>query len=259
MGDGPAILNATAAWLIDSVKEAAGAELKVAERAVGAEEPAIILARADAWPEVARDAGFRSQAFDAYAIIVQPKRLFLLGRSEAAVRHAVADVLHGWGLRFYAPSPRWHIVPSVERLSVDRTRLDAPAMLTRKIWYAYGHGSADLKRLTEDHRRWVIGNRLSDVNLTQSGHAYGNIILRNEKAFTEHPEYYALLPDGMRDAKRAVAAQVLHEQPWLVSIGRRRPPKTVRGAASRQIRPRTWYRSILRTAKEPVSVRKCAK
>lgn len=206
-GDGPAILNAAAAWLIDSVKEVSGAKLKVAEGAVGADEPAIILARADAWPEVAREAGFQSQAFDAYAIIVQPERLFLLGRSEAAVRHAVADVLHGWGLRFYAPSPRWHIVPSAERLSVDRTRLDAPAMLTRKIWYAYGHGSADLKRLTEDHRRWVMANRLSDVNLTQSGHAFGNIILRNKQAFAEHPEYYALLPDGTRDADRAVAAR----------------------------------------------------
>ncbi len=206
-GQGSAILNEAAKWLIESVKDAAGTELKVAEGAVGDHEPAIILARADAWPDVARDAGFQSQAFDAYAVIVQPKRLFVLGRSEAAVRHAVADVLHGWGFRFYAPSPRWYIVPSVERLAVERTRLDAPAMLTRKIWYAYGHGSADLKPLIEDHHRWVIANRLSDINLTQSGHAYGNIILRNEKAFAEHPEYYALMSDGTRDAKRAVAAR----------------------------------------------------
>ena len=64
-----------------------------------------------------------------------------------------------------------------------------------------------MKRLSENHQRWSIANRLSDVNLTQTGHAYGNIILRNEKAFAEHPEYYALLPDGTRDAKRAVAAR----------------------------------------------------
>ena len=63
----------------------------------------MILARADAWPEVARDAGFQSSAFDAYAVVVKPSRLYLLGRSEAAVQHAVADVLPSLGISLLCP------------------------------------------------------------------------------------------------------------------------------------------------------------
>lgn len=205
-GTGKEHLLEAAAWLMEAVEQASGAKLTTVE-ALEEARPTIVLARTDAWPEVAEDAGFQSQAFDAYAVVAQDKRLYLLGRSEAAVRHAVADLLGGWGFRFFAPSPVWHHVPRVDRLAVDGVRLEAPALLTRKIWYAYGHNGAKLDRLTENHRRWTIANRLSDVNLTQSGHAYGNIILRNEKTFAEHPEYYALLPDGTRDAKRPVAAR----------------------------------------------------
>jgi len=193
--------------LSEAVRQASGAELRIDEGDAGADVAAVVLARVDAQPDVAREAGFRSTAFDAYAVVARPGRLYLLGRSEAAVGHAVADVLRGWGFRYYAPSPRWHIVPRQADLVVSGVRLDEPALLTRKIWYAYGHGGEGLKRLMDDHRSWSIANRLSDVNLTQTGHSYGNIILRNQKEFAEHPEYYALLPDGKRDAERAAVAR----------------------------------------------------
>jgi|GEM_PF-892439 len=205
--EGREILLDAARWLAEAVRQSSGADLTVGEATAGDDAPAVIVARADALPEVAREAGFRSDEFDAYAVVVRPRRLYLLGRSEAAVRHAVADVLSGWGFRYYAPSPRWHVVPRAAELTVDGVRLGAPAMPTRKIWYAYGHAGAGLGRLTDDHRRWSIANRLSDVNLTQTGHSYGNIILRNQKEFAEHPEYYALLPDARRDSERPVAAR----------------------------------------------------
>jgi hypothetical protein len=197
----------SARWLAEGVKQASGAELMIEEGEASGDTPAVVLARADAQPDAAREAGFRSETFEAYAVVARPKRLYLLGRSEAAVGYAVADVLRGWGFRYYAPSPRWHIVPHATDLVVRGTRLDEPALLTRKIWYAYGHAGGDLKRLMDDHRRWSIANRLSDVNLTQTGHSYGNIILRNPKEFAEHPEYYALLADGKRDSERAVVAR----------------------------------------------------
>lgn len=206
-GNGKQILLEAATWLAQAVEQSTGAKPQLEEGAGDDAAPVVFLARADAWPEVTRDVGFQSQAFDAYAVVARANRLYLLGRSEAAVRHAVADVLHGWGFRTFAPSPRWHHIPRAGRLAVDGVRLDSPAMLTRKIWYAYGHRGDDLDRLSDDHRRWAIANRLSDLNLTQTGHSYGNIILRNEKAFAEHPEYYALMPDGTRDAKRATVAR----------------------------------------------------
>lgn len=194
-------------WLAQAIQQSSGAKLEVGETARGDGLPTIILARADVLPEIAREAGLKSQAFDAYAVVAQPQRLYLIGRSEAAVGYAVADVLHRWGFRYYAPSPRWHIVPRTDNLAVDGRHVDEPAMITRKIWYAYGHNGAGLKELSEAHRRWSIANRLTDFNLTQTGHAYGNIIGRNEKEFEAHPEYYAQLPDGSRDSTRPMVAR----------------------------------------------------
>lgn len=216
-GKGPEVLTAAAQWLAEAIEQSTGAKPAIAEKLE--DRPTIVLARADAQPEAAQAAGHTSQAYDAYAIVAQPHRLYLLGNSEAAVQHAVADLLSSWGFRYFAPSPKWHITPRHKTLAFDGTRHDEPALVTRKIWYAYGHGASDLKPLMANYDRWAAANRLSESNLTQTGHSYGNIIQRNTKEFAEHPEYYALLADGQRDSTRAVVARKFcYSNPGLIEL-----------------------------------------
>src|SRR4051794_27833807 len=64
-GAGKDILFKAAAWLAEAVEQSSGAKLSIAEDEIGNDASAIVLARADTWPEIARDAGFQSDAFDA--------------------------------------------------------------------------------------------------------------------------------------------------------------------------------------------------
>ena len=204
-GEGVTILNDAAEWLAQSLKRASGAVfLKVHETP---ERPAIILARADAWPKMAKAAKLESKAFGAFAIVLQERRMFVLGNTEAGVRNGVAALLRQWGFRWLAPSPRWWITPKLDSLSIKEGFTSSPALIDRRIWYAYGMGEPDLKPLMANYEWWAIANQLSLRSPVRTGHSYGNIIGRNKDAFAANPEYYALLADGTRDSSRAVNAR----------------------------------------------------
>lgn len=204
-GEGESILNDASQWLATSLERASGAKFVQASEA--AEGPALIIARADAWPQVAKGAGLKPNAFGAYAIVPRGNHVFVLGNTEAGVRHGVAALLRQWGFRWLAPSPRWWIMPKLVSLEITESQTSAPALIDRRIWYAYGMGEADLKPLQANYQRWAIANQLSLRSPVRTGHSYGHIIGRNQEAFAAHPEYYALRADGTRDSQRAVNAR----------------------------------------------------
>lgn len=223
-GKGAETLQDAAAWLRDSL--AAGSRVPAAAEIltlpVGAaggrtnERPRILIARADAYRAIAADAGLKPDGYDNYCIVSRADRLFLLGNSEAAAQHAVAGLLRHLGFRWYAPSPQWHHVPRLVDVTVDLQRAEAPQLIHRGIWYAYAGGD---RQLMDQYRRWAIANRLSVQSILRTGHSYGNIINRNQEAFAAHPEYYALLPDGSRDATRAVnARKFCFSNPGLIEL-----------------------------------------
>lgn len=157
-------------WLIEALEQASGAKLSLGTAQDG---PAIVLTTATAQPELAKALKLRTDNFDAYAIQTTSDRLTLIGANVYALRHAVADLLRALGFRYYAPSPKWHIIPSLVDIRVDINRSEVPAIGTRSIWYAYGQPD---KELSANYRRWVAGNRLTAQALLQTGHSYGNII-----------------------------------------------------------------------------------
>lgn len=195
-------VDETRQWLVDSLKAASGAVLPVAEKVAAGRT--IVLATAATQPELARKLKLRTDRVEAYAIETSADRVTLLGANVYALRHAVAHVLRDLGFRYYAPSPKWHIVPALADVNININTSEAPEIGARKIWYAYGQPDKDLKA---NYDTWAMGNRLSSVSLINTGHSYGNIIGRNEDELAKHPEYYALLEDGERDNKRAVAAR----------------------------------------------------
>jgi hypothetical protein len=195
------VLKDAASWLAQELQKSSGATLPVAEKVEG---PALVVALASAYPE-ALVATQLAASPEAYAIVTLNDRLYLLGNSAAGTRHAVAHLLRHLGFRYFAPSPTWHVIPRKPTIDVDLTVADAPALVQRSIWYAYGQG--DQKELQANYQRWAQGNRLSTVQVMATGHSYAHIIGRNEAEFAKHPEYFALLENGERDTKRAPAAR----------------------------------------------------
>ncbi len=201
-GDGTAVMHDAGQWLAKCIEKSSGAKIEIVDQP--GDSPCVIIARADAYPEIAAEASFKSKAYDAFCIRSEDERLYLLGNSEVAARHGVAALLRHLGFRWYAPSPHWHIVPSSENIAIDLNLVGEPKLVHRGIWYAYAGGD---KELMENYRRWGVANRLSVKSVIRTGHSYGNIIGRNKEVFEQHPEYFALLADGSRDNRRSINAR----------------------------------------------------
>ncbi len=211
-----AAMAQAAAWLTESIHAATGAGLALSDKAPDASTPAIILTTAQAQPTLAKKLNLKTDVEDAYAIATSENRLYLIGANAFTVRHAVARSLHELGFRYYAPSPKWHIIPALDRAELNLNLADAPDISSRKIWYAYGQPD---KTLDANYNRWVMGNRLTTSGLVQTGHSYSHIINRNTAEFEAHPEYYALLENGERDNKRAPAARKFcYSNPGLIDL-----------------------------------------
>ncbi len=196
---GAEIVNDAANWLADSLKQASGAEFAVVP--LPGEQPSLIVARTDAWPDVARGAGLTTDGYEDYAVATdaENRRIYVLGNSAVAARHGVADLLRRWGFRWFAPSPKWRAIPRLSELSADFNFTGSPSLIERRIWYAYGMSGEDLKPLMADYVRWTAANRLTLRGLTRTGHSYGNIIGRNPEVFAKNPDLSAMREDGTRD------------------------------------------------------------
>lgn len=196
---GAGVIQDAAHWLAESLQRASGAAFVVADAA--GESPALIIARQDQWPAVARNASLTTDQYDDYGIVTvaDEGRIYVLGNSEESARFGVADLLRRWGFRWFAPSPKWHVTPQLKDLAVDLNIVESPQLIERRIWYAYGMSGEDLKPLMLDYQRWAVANRLTLSGLTRTGHSYGNIIGRNKAAFASNPELSAMNEDGTRD------------------------------------------------------------
>lgn len=196
---GAEVVKDAAAWLTASLKRASGADFIVASET--GDQPSLVIARKDVWPDVAREAGLTSQKYDDYAIVTRTdeRRVYVLGNSEEAARFGVADLLRRWGFRWFAPSKQWHVTPRLKDLAINLNAVESPQLIERRIWYAYGMSGDDLRPLMNDYQRWAIANRLTQRGLTRTGHSYGHIIGRNKESFAENPELSAMKEDGTRD------------------------------------------------------------
>ena len=151
------------------------------------DKPTIIIARADAWSDVAKAAGLKSDSYDAYCIVTQPKRVYVLGNSEAACATRSRDIcLRHWGLSLVCS-----FAEVVVHAQADE-RVDQPQSwpkLPRSTRAAFGTPTAC--PVTTCVRSWkTTKNGQSPTVLAgvpmQTGHSYGNIILRNKDEFELH-------------------------------------------------------------------------
>lgn len=134
-----------------------------------------------------------AQRREEYLLRSHQDGLWLIGASELAVEHAVWDLLHRLGYRQYFPGAKWEIVPQQPALGIAVGDVQRPDYHARRIWY--GYGAWDYAK--QPYQQWCAKNRCVQGIELNTGHSYDGIISRNKAAFTEHPEYLALV-DGQR-------------------------------------------------------------
>ncbi|MBL9178035.1 MAG: DUF4838 domain-containing protein [Verrucomicrobiaceae bacterium] len=136
-----------------------------------------------------------------YTMRSEKDRLVIVGRTSAAVEHAVWDLLHRCGFRQFFPGKKWEIVPRTPTLSVDVDVKESPDYHARRIWAGFGV----LKEREAVCAEWNRRNRATSGIQLSSGHAYDGMLHRNEKEFAAHPEYLALVNGERRKPKFCIA------------------------------------------------------
>ncbi len=146
---------------------------------------------AKAWP----DAGVSGR--EQYQLKSHDGGLYLIGRTDIAVRDAVWDLLYRLGYRQFFPGPAWEVVPHSPDLSIDVDTVEAPAYASRRIWPGYN----TWKENGEEWATYRIRNRMGGAFGLSTGHAYARVIKHFKKEFDAHPEYYALV-NGKRTGSK---------------------------------------------------------
>lgn len=186
-----------AASLAEYLGKISGAKF---ESRTGDTSKAIVVGLAKDFPELAQ--GVFDTSVDAnaeqYLLRSSSSQLLILGVSDLAVREGVWDLLYRLGYRQFFPTETWEIVPSTADLKIAVDDLEKPDYIYRRIWPTYSTWQENKPRWAQ----WDARNRMGMSFKLNTGHAYGNIIHRNQEAFDAHPEYYAL-----NDGKRRIAGQ----------------------------------------------------
>ena len=127
--------------------------------------------------------------------------LYLLGRSDQAVEHAVWDFLYRLGYRQFFPGPTWEVMPKKADLQLAVDVLEKPSYFSRRIWYGYGTWDYNDKAYPD----WCAKNRATGGIVLRTGHAYDGIHARNKKEFEAHPEYLGLFKGERRTKQYCIS------------------------------------------------------
>lgn len=148
------------------------------------------------WAAVAPPEAAPAHHPEAYRLLSDGTRLWLLGRDNLGLQHAVYGFLHELGCRWYFPDPVWTVITRRTDLAVAVDVNTWPAFAYRRIWYGWGPRT---KKLAEDYHRWLRHNRQLGHFVVDCGHAYERYIRPRE--FEQHPEWFSLV-DGKRTPRQ---------------------------------------------------------
>lgn len=197
-------------WLVEYVRKASGAELKIVSEEKG-QQPAgtIISVGATA---LAAKAGVdaRGLKWDDCRLVVKGDVLYLLGHDAAgtkthnwvgargtcrAVIRYLEDVCQ---VRWFLPGPQGELVPATKNIHVPRN-LDR--VVRTAFAYSDGRSVYDVNTLDEPGKSLAAqaNNYRKTVKAAPGGHSYYHAV-PTEKYFQDHPEYFALI-DGKRIGK----------------------------------------------------------
>jgi hypothetical protein len=128
-------------------------------------------------------------AREAYGVRSEPDRLLVIGATDLGLDRGITKLLEALGCRWFFPNPAWHIIPHSDTLAVDLDLIDRPALLSRVIWWGWGHWDQQAR---EEHQEWLRRNWMGESLKVYCSHAWQRIIAENKAVFEAHPEYLAL-------------------------------------------------------------------
>ena len=108
-------------------------------------------------------------------------RLYVLGKTEAAVQQAAATLLHKLGCRFFYPPVAWHVIPEADTVTVALDTIDEPSFIRRTMNGRIEQGP--------DAAEWRLVNRMGSTINGRIQHSYGRFVPRS--LFKTNPEYFA--------------------------------------------------------------------
>ena len=121
--------------LTDHLKRISGAEFRVT---YGDGSSGIVLGTLEQFPVPEWREALAIRGWDgreAFGIRTSTKRVLCLGSTDEALDRAVTHLLEEIGCRWFFPNPAWHIVPKLDRVTVDLDLPERPALIHRLIWW----------------------------------------------------------------------------------------------------------------------------
>lgn len=135
---------------------------------------------------------------EGYLIDSRDNRLVLAGNDAGpyhGTEYAVYDFLKRLGVRWFMPGDFGEMVPKKDNITFPEIEIkEKPDFIMRNWWL---HAKPDL---AEQERLWKLRNRMNpDLMFMTPGDSSARNIIPEAQYFKEHPEYFAMNPDGSRN------------------------------------------------------------
>jgi len=135
---------------------------------------------------------------EGFTMVCQGNRLVLAGNDEGpyhGTEYAVYDFLRRLGVRWFMPGEYGEVVPKQTTITAPPLNVtEKPDFIMRNWWL---HITPELR---EHELRWKIRNKMNpEVMFAIPGDSSVRNVLPESKYFKEHPEYFAMNPDGSRN------------------------------------------------------------
>ncbi len=183
------------------VEKISGAKLPIVTDAGDDDGPVILVGPSDLTDRLGIDipSGLtNARREEGFLVLCRSDRLVLAGNDDAeyhGTEYAVYEFLRGLGVRWFMPGEYGEYVPEMTTISVPEMRVrETPDFIMRNWWL---HSKPELR---EPERRWKIRNKMTpDIHFAIPGDSSVRKVLPEAEYFDEHPEYFALNPDGTRN------------------------------------------------------------
>lgn len=137
---------------------------------------------------------------EAFAIRTGKNGIRLIGGSDLGAQHAVYRFLELLGVRRFFSGKDWEIVPRKTDLAFDAEEESRPAILSRRLWMAFGFGFGEgMERRKSDQQAWERHNRMNHSLEAWNAHMYQFVYHQNKAEFDANKETYNALVNGSRD------------------------------------------------------------
>ncbi len=135
---------------------------------------------------------------EGFVIFCNGRVLLLAGNDQGpyhGTEYAVYELLNRLGVRWFMPGEFGEWVPKRSTvIAPEMDVLEKPDFVMRNWWL---HAKPDLAEL---EKRWKIRNKMNpDQMFATPGDSSARRILPQDKYFKDHPEYFAMNPDGTRN------------------------------------------------------------